>query len=158
MSVPLRFLLALCSPDVISALLSSLTLPGLSTPKGLHFSDVTDSSAVVHWSMPRSLVDSYRVTYVPFEGGTSLSPSGLKSLLAKQKSALVFSSAGSPMTVAVDGGVFEALLANMIPGKTYQVTVSSVKGLEESDPSMDTVTTGGFPSTFTPYSCFTRDP
>ncbi|XP_029693779.1 tenascin-like isoform X1 [Takifugu rubripes] len=89
---------------------------GLSTPKGLHFSDVTDSSAVVHWSMPRSLVDSYRVTYVPFEGG-------------------------SPMTVTVDGGAFEALLANMIPGKTYQVTVSSVKGLEESDPSMDTVTT-----------------
>lgn len=106
--------------------------------------------------MPRSLVDSYRVTYVPFEGGTRLSQSGMKSL-AKQKSAVVFSSAGSPMTVTVDGGVFEALLANMIPGKTYQVTVSSVKGLEESDPSMDTVTTGGFPSTFTPYSCVTRD-
>lgn len=46
--------------------------------------------------------------------------------------------------MTVDGGVFEALLANMVPGKTYQVTVSSVKGLEESDPSMDTVTTGGF--------------
>lgn len=44
--------------------------------------------------------------------------------------------------VTVDGGVFQALLASMIPGKTYQVTVSSVKGLEESDPSMDTVTTG----------------
>lgn len=49
------------------------------------------------------------------------------------------------MTVTVGGGVFEALLANMIPGKTYQVTVSSVKGLEESDPSMDTVTTGAPP-------------
>lgn len=61
------------------------------------------------------------------------------------------------MTVTVDGGVFEALLANMVPGKTYQVTVSSVKGLEESDPSMDTVTTGGFPSTATPYSCFSPD-
>ena len=46
------------------------------------------------------------------------------------------------MTVTVDGGVFEALLSNMIPGKMYQVTVSSVKGLEESDPSTDTVTTG----------------
>lgn len=45
--------------------------------------------------------------------------------------------------VTVDGGVFEALLSNMVPGKTYQVTVSSVKGLEESDPSTDTVTTGG---------------
>lgn len=46
------------------------------------------------------------------------------------------------MMVTVDGGVFEALLSNMVPGKTYQVTVSSVKGLEESDPSTDTVTTG----------------
>lgn len=57
------------------------------------------------------------------------------------------SSAGSPVTVTVDGGVFQALLANMIPGRKYQVTVSSVKGLEESDPSMDTVTTGGLAST-----------
>uniref|UniRef100_A0A3Q3WFJ4 Uncharacterized protein n=1 Tax=Mola mola TaxID=94237 RepID=A0A3Q3WFJ4_MOLML len=89
---------------------------GLSTPKGLLFSDVTDSSAVVHWSTPRSPVDNYRVTYLPFEGG-------------------------SPMIVTVDGSVFEALLSNMIPGKMYQVSVSSVKGLEESDPSMDTVTT-----------------
>lgn len=46
------------------------------------------------------------------------------------------------MTLTVDGSVFEALLPNMIPGKMYQVTVSSVKGLEESDPSTDTVTTG----------------
>ncbi|XP_068190375.1 tenascin-like isoform X2 [Antennarius striatus] len=89
---------------------------GLSTPNGLHFSEVTDSSAVVHWSMPRSPVDSYRITYVTFEGG-------------------------SPMVVTVDGGVFEALLSHMIPGKTYQVTVSSVKGLEESDPSANMVTT-----------------
>ncbi|XP_027138029.1 tenascin isoform X2 [Larimichthys crocea] len=89
---------------------------GLSTPRGLHFSEVTDSSAVVHWSMPRSPVDHYRITYVPFEGG-------------------------NPLMVTVDGSVFEALLPSMVPGKTYQVTVSSVKGLEESDPSTDTVTT-----------------
>uniref|UniRef100_A0A3P8RVG8 Tenascin Ca n=1 Tax=Amphiprion percula TaxID=161767 RepID=A0A3P8RVG8_AMPPE len=88
----------------------------LSTPRGLHFSEVTDSSAIVHWSMSRSPVDNYRITYVPFEGG-------------------------SPMTVTVDGGVFKALLPNMIPGKMYQVTVSAVKGLEESDPSTDTITT-----------------
>lgn len=44
--------------------------------------------------------------------------------------------------VTVDGSVLEALLPNMAPGKTYQVTVSSVKGLEESEPSSDTVTTG----------------
>ncbi|KAL7377030.1 hypothetical protein ABVT39_020169 [Epinephelus coioides] len=89
---------------------------GLSTPRGLSFSDVTDSSAIVHWSMPRSPVDGYRITYVPFEGG-------------------------SPMTLTVDGSVFEAILPNMFPGKLYQVTVSAVKGLEESDPSTDTVIT-----------------
>lgn len=47
------------------------TFPGLSTPKGLRFSEVSDSSAVVHWSTPRSPVDNYRITYVPFEGGKS---------------------------------------------------------------------------------------
>lgn len=57
--------------------------------------------------------------------------------------------------MTVDGDVSEALLANMIPGRKYQVTVSSVKGLEESDPSMDTVTTGGPASPLTPSCCFT---
>lgn len=56
------------------------------------------------------------------------------------------------MTMTVDGSVFEALLPNMIPGKTYQVTVSAVKGLEESDPSTDTVTTGWLSSSLTQHS------
>lgn len=43
--------------------------------------------------------------------------------------------------VTVDGSVLEALLPNMNPGKTYQVTVNAVKGLDESDSSTDTVTT-----------------
>ncbi|XP_061657775.1 tenascin-like isoform X1 [Syngnathoides biaculeatus] len=89
---------------------------GLRTPKGLRFSDVTDSSAVVHWSMPQSAVDNYHITYMPFEGG-------------------------SQMTVTVDGNVLQALLPNMSPGRMYQVSVSAVKGLEESDPSGDVVTT-----------------
>lgn len=42
---------------------------GLGTPKGIRFSDVTDTSATVHWTMPRTHVDSYRVTYVPVQGG-----------------------------------------------------------------------------------------
>lgn len=50
------------------------------------------------------------------------------------------------MAVTVDGNVFEALLPSMVPGKTYRVTVSAVKGLEESDPSTDTVTTGRAPA------------
>ncbi|KAG7498371.1 tenascin-like isoform X4 [Solea senegalensis] len=104
------------SLDHRSQPITGVAQTGLSTPRGLHFSEVTDSSAVVHWSMSSSSVDSYRITYVPYEGG-------------------------SPMTVSVDGSVFEALLPNMIPGKAYQVTVTAVKGLEESDASTDTITT-----------------
>uniref|UniRef100_A0A3B3DML2 Tenascin C n=2 Tax=Oryzias melastigma TaxID=30732 RepID=A0A3B3DML2_ORYME len=89
---------------------------GLSSPRGLRFSDVTDSTAVVHWSTLGSLVDSYRITYMPFGGG-------------------------SPLIVTADGSASQSLLVNMIPGKTYIVTVNAVKGLEESEPSRDTVTT-----------------
>ncbi len=42
---------------------------GLGTPKGMRFSDVTDTSATVHWTLPQTHVDSYRVTYVPIQGG-----------------------------------------------------------------------------------------
>ncbi|KAL6096567.1 tnc [Pungitius sinensis] len=103
------------SLDQRSQPVTGLAQTGLSTPRGLSFSDVTGSSAVVHWSAPRSPVDGYRITYVP-EGG-------------------------SPLSVTVGGDVFEALLPDMIPGKTYQVTVSAMKGLEESDPTTDTVIT-----------------
>ncbi|XP_023816273.1 tenascin isoform X3 [Oryzias latipes] len=92
---------------------------GLSSPRGLRFSDVTDSTAVVHWSTLGSLVDNYRITYTPFGGGQF----------------------GSPLIVTSDGSTSQSLLVNMIPGKTYVVTVSAVKGLEESEPSRDTVTT-----------------
>ncbi|XP_059404296.1 tenascin-like isoform X5 [Carassius carassius] len=89
---------------------------GLGTPKGIRFSDVTDTSATVHWTLPRNRVDSYRVTYVPIQGG-------------------------SPMTLRVDGGESQAMLPSLTPGVTYQVTVIAVKGLEESEPGSDRVTT-----------------
>ncbi|XP_048098704.1 tenascin isoform X3 [Alosa alosa] len=89
---------------------------GLGMPKGIRFSDVTDTSATVHWSVPRARVDSYRVSYVPLQGG-------------------------SPMTVTVDGAESQTVLPNLTPGVTYQVTVIAVKGLEESEPGSDTVTT-----------------
>ncbi|XP_038148429.1 tenascin isoform X4 [Cyprinodon tularosa] len=102
--------------DQRSQPITAVAQTGLSAPKGLHFTEVKDSSAVVHWSNPRSQVDSYRITYVPFEGG-------------------------SPLILNADGSMSEMLLINMFPGKTYQVTVSSLKGLEESEPSTGTVTT-----------------
>uniref|UniRef100_A0A672KG14 Tenascin-like n=1 Tax=Sinocyclocheilus grahami TaxID=75366 RepID=A0A672KG14_SINGR len=89
---------------------------GLGKPKEIRFSDVTDTSATVHWTLPRTHVDSYRVSYVPIQGG-------------------------SPMTLRVDGGESQAMLPNLTPGVTYQVTVIAVKGLEESEPGSDRVTT-----------------
>uniref|UniRef100_A0A673YB97 Tenascin C n=1 Tax=Salmo trutta TaxID=8032 RepID=A0A673YB97_SALTR len=89
---------------------------GLGAPRGIRFSEVTESSAIVHWTMPRARVDSYRIIYVPLQGG-------------------------SPMTVLADGTETQALLPNMLPGVTYQVTIFSMKDLEESDPGTDTITT-----------------
>ncbi|KAG9335390.1 hypothetical protein JZ751_005312 [Albula glossodonta] len=90
---------------------------GLSAPHGIGFSDVTDTSATVLWAIPRTRVDSYRITYVPVEGG-------------------------APATVTVDGSQTQAVLAGLNPGATYQVTVIAVKGLEESEPGSGSVTTG----------------
>uniref|UniRef100_A0A8C5AD26 Tenascin C n=1 Tax=Gadus morhua TaxID=8049 RepID=A0A8C5AD26_GADMO len=92
---------------------------GLGSPSGLSFTDVSDSSAVVQWAKPRSKVDSYRIVYVPLQQGT------------RPQSAIV----------TVDGAETQALLPGLVPGKTYQVTVIAVRGLDESSPSTDTVTT-----------------
>jgi len=47
------------------------------------------------------------------------------------------------MSVTVDGAETQAVLPGLVPGKTYQVTVTAMRGLDESNPSTDTVTTGG---------------
>ncbi|TRY94045.1 hypothetical protein DNTS_011953 [Danionella cerebrum] len=98
----------------VPATLSAST--GLGTPKGIRFSDVTDKSAVVHWTLPRTRVDSYRVIYVAMHGG-------------------------SPVSLQVDGAESKARLSDLTPGVTYQVTVIAMKGLEESEPGSDRVTT-----------------
>ena len=46
------------------------------------------------------------------------------------------------MTVTVDGAESQTVLPNLTPGVTYQVTVIAVKGLEESEPGSDAVSTG----------------
>ncbi|KAM4616107.1 tenascin isoform 2-T2 [Polymixia lowei] len=92
------------------------TITDLGTPRGIRFSDVTDTSATVHWMVPRARVDSYRVTYVPAHGG-------------------------SPKTVTVDGSESQTVLPNLTPGVTYQIIVIAVKGQRESEPGSDSVTT-----------------
>lgn len=50
-------------------LLSVPFVADLGSPKGIRFSDVTDTSATVHWVPPKARLDSNRVTYVPAHGG-----------------------------------------------------------------------------------------
>ncbi|XP_029916498.1 tenascin [Myripristis murdjan] len=88
----------------------------LGSPKGVRFSDVTDTSATVHWVVPRARVDSYQVTYVPAHGGNA-------------------------KTVTVDGAESQTVLPNLTPGVTYQVSVIATKGQRESEPGSDSVTT-----------------
>ncbi|XP_056110844.1 tenascin isoform X7 [Rhinichthys klamathensis goyatoka] len=89
---------------------------GLGVLRDLRFSDVTDTSAVVYWTVPRAQPDSFRITYFPVQGGT-------------------------PMIVMVDGSQSQVSLINLSPGEMYQVSVIAVKGLEESEPVSDTFTT-----------------
>ncbi|XP_070760058.1 tenascin isoform X1 [Enoplosus armatus] len=88
----------------------------LGSPKGIRFSDVTDTSTTVHWVVPRARVDSYRVTYVPAHGGNA-------------------------KTLTVDGSESQTVLPNLTPGVTYEVTVVAIKGQRESEPGSDSVTT-----------------
>uniref|UniRef100_A0A8C2WYZ6 Tenascin Cb n=1 Tax=Cyclopterus lumpus TaxID=8103 RepID=A0A8C2WYZ6_CYCLU len=87
----------------------------LGSPKGIRFSDVTDTSATVHWVVPKARVDSNRVTYVPAHGGQC--------------------------TLTVDGSESQTVLPNLTPGVTYEVTVVAVKGQRESEPGSDSVST-----------------
>ncbi|XP_006797618.1 tenascin isoform X3 [Neolamprologus brichardi] len=100
-----------------SSLPATISAPtDLGSPKGIRFSDVTDTSATVHWVTPRARVDSYRVTYVPVYGGNA-------------------------KTLSVDGSASQIVLPNLTPGVTYKVTVIAIKGQRESEPGSDSVTT-----------------
>nr|XP_055054085.1 tenascin isoform X4 [Misgurnus anguillicaudatus] len=96
--------------------ISTVASTGLGALRDLRFTDVKESSAVVHWTEPRAQPDSYRITYMPIQGGT-------------------------PMIQTVDGTQSRVQLINLSPGETYQVSVIAVKGLEESEPVTDSFTT-----------------
>lgn len=85
-------------------------------PKGLSFSEITETSAAVSWTAPQTRVDSFKVTYVPTRGGV-------------------------PQTVKVDGTKTQTTLLKLTPGVEYIVTVVSVKALDESGPISGPLTT-----------------
>ncbi|NXX12442.1 TENA protein, partial [Podargus strigoides] len=86
------------------------------SPKGISFSDITENSATVSWTPPRTRVESYRISYVPVTGGT-------------------------PNVVTVDGSKTRTKLVKLVPGVDYHVSIISVKGFEESEPISGTLKT-----------------
>ncbi|XP_053138578.1 tenascin isoform X1 [Hemicordylus capensis] len=88
----------------------------MGSPKEITFSDITENSALVSWTAPRTRVDSFRISYVPVTGGT-------------------------PSTTTVDGSKRRAKLVKLIPGVEYIVSIISVKGFEESEPVSGSLTT-----------------
>ncbi|XP_052670759.1 tenascin isoform X1 [Harpia harpyja] len=86
------------------------------SPKGISFSDITENSATVSWTPPRTRVESYRISYVPVTGGI-------------------------PNVVTVDGSKTRTKLVKLVPGVDYNVSIISVKGFEESEPVSGTLKT-----------------
>ncbi|KFP51908.1 Tenascin-R, partial [Cathartes aura] len=88
----------------------------IGSPKGISFSDITENSATVSWTPPRTRVESYRISYIPVTGGT-------------------------PNVVTVDGSKTRTKLVKLVPGVDYNVSIISVKGFEESEPISGTLKT-----------------
>uniref|UniRef100_A0A8B9HTT5 Tenascin XB n=1 Tax=Astyanax mexicanus TaxID=7994 RepID=A0A8B9HTT5_ASTMX len=82
---------------------------GPEPPSNLVFSEVTDSSVKVSWTRPKSPVSGFKVTYTHVEDG-------------------------EPISVAVDGSDSTLPLSKLSPGSSYEVSVISLLGLDESDP------------------------
>ncbi|XP_044848912.1 tenascin isoform X4 [Mauremys mutica] len=96
--------------------ISAVASTAVGSPKAISFSDITENSATVSWSPPRTRVESFRISYVPITGGT-------------------------PNVVTVDGTKTRTKLVKLIPGVDYTVSIISIKGFEESEPISGILTT-----------------
>ncbi|KAJ7303392.1 hypothetical protein JRQ81_012365 [Phrynocephalus forsythii] len=88
----------------------------LGSPQDLRFSDIRETSVVANWRPPASRIDRYKVSVQPSDGG-------------------------EPRSIAVDGSKLRTTLENLTPGASYEVTVVSIRGFEESEPLVGYVTT-----------------
>uniref|UniRef100_A0A8B9HZR3 Tenascin XB n=1 Tax=Astyanax mexicanus TaxID=7994 RepID=A0A8B9HZR3_ASTMX len=96
-------------PGLRSNIHSFIISTGPEPPSNLVFSEVTDSSVKVSWTRPKSPVSGFKVTYTHVEDG-------------------------EPISVAVDGSDSTLPLSKLSPGSSYEVSVISLLGLDESDP------------------------
>ncbi|KAK2920633.1 hypothetical protein Q8A73_000118 [Channa argus] len=91
-------------------------VPGPEPPTNIVFSKVTENSLTVSWTKPKSPVSGFKVTYTHTEDG-------------------------EPMSVSVDSEQSAFTLSQLLPGSSYEVSIISTLGLDESDPVKDLVMT-----------------
>ncbi|XP_039977423.1 tenascin isoform X2 [Xiphias gladius] len=97
-------------------------VPGPEPPSNIVFSKVTENSLTVSWTKPKSSVSGFKVTYTNAEDG-------------------------EPVSVSLDSEDSTVGLSKLSPGSTYEVSVISILGLDESDPLKDLVMTPPDPPT-----------
>uniref|UniRef100_A0A3B5MMS8 Tenascin XB n=1 Tax=Xiphophorus couchianus TaxID=32473 RepID=A0A3B5MMS8_9TELE len=107
-------------PGILSRLhklvISTGTNNGPEPPSNIMFSEVTEDSMTVSWTKPKSSVDGFKVTYTHADEG-------------------------EPVSVMVGSRDSTLDLSQLSPGSSYEVTIVSTLGLDESDPIKDTVMT-----------------
>ncbi|KAM4549946.1 tenascin isoform 2-T2 [Fundulus diaphanus] len=91
-------------------------VPGPEPPSNIVFSKVTENSLTVSWTKPKSSVNSFKVTYTNVDDG-------------------------EPVSVTVGSQDSNVGLSQLSPGSSYEVTIISTLGLDESDPIKDSVMT-----------------
>ncbi|XP_056154029.1 LOW QUALITY PROTEIN: tenascin-X [Lampris incognitus] len=96
--------------------------PGPEPPSDLVFSEITENSLTVSWTKPKSPVSGFKVTYTHTEEG-------------------------EPVSVSVGSEDSTLDLSQLTPGSTYEISVLSVLGLDESDALQDVAMTPPDPPT-----------
>ncbi|XP_030596972.1 tenascin-like [Archocentrus centrarchus] len=91
-------------------------VPGPEPPSNIVFSKVTENSVTVSWTKPKSSVSGFKVTYTHADDG-------------------------EPVSVSLDSKDSTVSLSELSPGSSYEVTIISTLGLDESDPVKDFVMT-----------------
>ncbi|XP_037329607.2 uncharacterized protein LOC119218919 isoform X2 [Pungitius pungitius] len=89
---------------------------GPEPPTNIVFSEVMENSLTVSWTKPKTPVSGFKVTYTQTEEG-------------------------EPVSVSVDPDHSALHLTKLSPGSSYEVSVISVLGLDESDPIRDRAAT-----------------
>ncbi|XP_041664187.1 tenascin isoform X2 [Cheilinus undulatus] len=103
-------------PGILSRLHKLVISTGPEPPTDIVFSELTDNSLTVSWTKPKTAVSGFKVTYTHTEEG-------------------------EPVSVSVDSNDSSLGLSKLSPGSTYEVSIISVLGLDESDPLQDSVMT-----------------